>query len=83
MRTATVVTLAALLAFPFSVLYYAWIGLMLPGEPMPVQGYVAMIIGVVLSLAVGIGLMVLLFYSSRRGYDEPPHLQDRRGKHGG
>jgi hypothetical protein len=24
------------------------------------------------SLVVGIGLMALLFYSNRRGYDEPP-----------
>ena len=33
---------------------------------MPAQGYAAMIIGIVLSLVVGIGLMALLFYSSRR-----------------
>ena len=37
---------------------------------MPAQGYAAMIIGIVLSLVVGIGLMALLFYSSRRGYDD-------------
>jgi hypothetical protein len=33
---------------------------------------VALAVGVIFSLAVGIGLMALLFYSSRRGYDEPP-----------
>ena len=44
---------------------------------MPAQGYAAMIIGIVLSLVVGIGLMALLFYSSRRGYDEPPRLKDQ------
>jgi hypothetical protein len=37
-------------------------------------GYVAMTLGVVLSLIVGVGLMALLFYSSRGGYDEPPRL---------
>jgi hypothetical protein len=59
------------------VIFYAYVGLAAPGEPMPAQGYAAMMIGVVLSLAVGIGLMALLFYSSRRGYDEPPRLKDR------
>jgi hypothetical protein len=43
---------------------------------MPEVGYVAMTIGVVFSLLVGITLMTLLFYSSRHGYDEfdrPPY----------
>jgi len=31
-----------------------------------------MAFGVIISLAVGFGLMALLFYSSRKGYDEPP-----------
>lgn len=34
------------------------------------HGTVAMALGVVFSLVVGIGLMGLVFYSSRRGYDE-------------
>jgi uncharacterized membrane protein len=40
------------------------------GPPMPGVGYVAMTIGVVFSLLVGIALMALLFYSSRHGYDD-------------
>jgi len=40
------------------------------GPPMPGVGYVAMTIGVVFSLLIGIALMALLFYSSRHGYDE-------------
>jgi hypothetical protein len=39
---------------------------------MSVHGWIALALGVVLSLAVGIGLMALVFISSRRGYDEPP-----------
>jgi hypothetical protein len=35
-----------------------------------VEGYVAMWLGIVFSLVIGCGLMVLMFYSSRRGYDE-------------
>jgi hypothetical protein len=41
---------------------------------MPSEGYVAMWIGIALSLIVGCGLMVLVFYSSRKGYDEPPKV---------
>jgi hypothetical protein len=33
-----------------------------------------MAFGVIVSLAVGFGLMALIFYSSRKGYDEPPVL---------
>ena len=40
------------------------------GPPLPAVGYLAMTIGVVFSLLVGIALMTLLFYSSRHGYDE-------------
>jgi len=37
---------------------------------MPGVGYVAMAIGVLFSLVIGIALMALLLYSSRHGYDE-------------
>jgi len=40
------------------------------GPPMPAAGYVAMWLGVAFSLVVGCGLMMLMFYSSRHGYDE-------------
>jgi hypothetical protein len=33
-------------------------------------GWLAMLVGVVLTLALGIGLMALIFISNRRGYDE-------------
>jgi hypothetical protein len=44
------------------------------GADVPASGYVAMALGVIFSLAVGFGLMALVFYSSRKGYDEPPVL---------
>ena len=34
-------------------------------------GWVAMALGILAMLAVGIGLMALIFISNRRGYDEP------------
>jgi predicted RND superfamily exporter protein len=46
------------------------------GTPLGVHGWTAMTIGIVLSLVVGIGLMTLLFYSSRHGHDEGPRLDD-------
>jgi hypothetical protein len=38
---------------------------------MSTEGYIAMTFGIVFSLATGIGLMALNFYS-RAGYDAPP-----------
>jgi Na+-driven multidrug efflux pump len=41
-----------------------------PESQMSGHGYAAMAIGIVMSLAVGIGLMGLVFYSNRKGYDD-------------
>ena len=72
MRVAISIFLLALLA---AVGAYAYEGLMVPDAPVPTYGIVVFTIGVALLVIVGVGLMVLLFYSSRRGYDEPPHLE--------
>lgn len=37
---------------------------------MSIHGWIAMALGTVLSLAVGGGLMALVFYSANKGYDE-------------
>jgi hypothetical protein len=37
---------------------------------LPVSTWIAMAGGVITALAVGIGLMSLVFFSSRRGYDD-------------
>jgi len=37
-----------------------------------VNGWIALILGVLVTLAVGIGLMTLVFVSNRHGYDDPP-----------
>jgi hypothetical protein len=37
---------------------------------MSVHGWIALTLGVFFSLLIGCGLMALVFYSSRRGYDE-------------
>ena len=45
-----------------------WSGL---GESeITLAGWIALALGVILTLGLGIGLMTLVFISSRRGYDE-------------
>jgi hypothetical protein len=75
MRAATFVTLALLLGLLGAVSWFAYTGLAAPGEPKPAEGYLAMVAGAVFAIIVGAGLMALLFYSSREGYDEPPHFR--------
>jgi fatty acid desaturase len=75
----TIALLAALLAILAAALWFAasaWLSI--AGPPMPAVGYVAMILGIVFSLVIGCGLMALLFYSSRHGYDEPYRADDER-----
>ena len=63
-----IVPLVALLGASVWFAVYAWTSV--EGPPMPVEGYVAMWLGIVFSLVVGCGLMALVFYSSRYGYDD-------------
>ena len=69
-RLLIIVPLLALLALALWFAVYSWNAI--EGPPIPTGGYVAMGLGIVFSLAIGCGLMALLFYSSRHGYDAPP-----------
>ena len=40
------------------------------GGEISVKGWIALAAGSILSLALGAGLMALVFYSARRGYDD-------------
>jgi hypothetical protein len=64
------VPLVALLAVSVWFMIYAWGAI--EGPPVPVEGKVAMGLGIFFSIVVGCGLMALVFYSSRHGYDEAP-----------
>jgi hypothetical protein len=66
------IVLLSLLGATDVVVYLGWTGA--NGAEVPTSGYAAMMFGVIISLGVGFGLMALLFYSSRKGYDEPPVL---------
>jgi len=67
-----IIVLLLLLVATCAVIYFGWT--LANGTDVPTSGYAAMAFGVIISLAVGFGLMALLFYSSRKGYDEPPVL---------
>ncbi len=68
MRTLIILALFGLLAL--AVWFAASAFMHLSGDPIPFYGYVAIAGGVLFSLAVGGGLMALVFYSSRHGYDD-------------
>ncbi len=70
--TWIVMTVLVLLLVGAAVIGY--LGWTSTDSRVPISGYIAMAFGVIFSLAVGIGLMALLFYSSRAGYDEPAVL---------
>ena len=44
-------------------------------------GTIAMILGVVFTIVIGAGLMGLIFYSSRRGYDDAPTVESTEEGH--
>ena len=70
-----VVVLLAILA---GAVVFAYEGLTEGGDTsIGVHGRIAMFLGVLFSLVCGVGLMTLVFYSSRHGYDEPPSFNDR------
>ncbi|KJC33540.1 signal peptide protein [Bradyrhizobium sp. LTSP885] len=64
-----------LLTFLVAVGCYAYEGVIRPDAPVPTYGIVVFTIGVAALVVVGVGLMGLLFYSSRRGFDEPPRYE--------
>ncbi len=72
------VTVLSLLLVAAGVTGY--IGWTISNADVPIAGYVAMALGVIFSLAVGVGLMALVFYSSRKGYDEPAVLVQDSGE---
>ncbi len=67
-KLALIVPLITMLAASVWFAYYVWITD--DGPPMPTSGYVAMALGILFSIVIGFGLMALVFYSHRHGYDE-------------
>ncbi|MCK1392655.1 hypothetical protein [Bradyrhizobium sp. 1] len=70
-RWLVIALLCAMLVAACILGYLGWTS---TDTSVPASGYVALVLGVVFSLIVGVGLMALVFYSSRKGYDEPAVL---------
>src|SRR5262249_31380892 len=70
---AIIVALLALLAGAVSFVVYVWRA---TDIEIPAYGWAALAAGSFFSVLVGGGLMALIFYSSRAGYDEPARLID-------
>lgn len=79
MRIVMGLIVIALMALLVASLYYAFgIWTTLGAADMPGWIYAAMAGGIVFSLLVGGGLMGLVFYSSRAGYDDRASHNDNR-----
>jgi hypothetical protein len=73
-----ILPLIAILGVVLWFVYWAWTAIEAP--PIPAIGYWAIGGGVTMSLLVGIGLMALLFYSERHGYDDNQDRSRRQRK---
>jgi hypothetical protein len=73
-----VLLVAALLAMLAGAVIFAYSGLSEGGDTsIGIHERIAMFLGIMFSIVCGVGLMTLVFYSSRHGYDEPPRFDDR------
>jgi len=73
MRVALVIlVLLAILAGAVFVAHFGWVS---AGDVvMPAWGWLMLGLGGFFTILVGGGLMLLVFYSSRAGFDEPPEV---------
>jgi dolichyl-phosphate-mannose--protein O-mannosyl transferase len=66
------ISTSLLLALLVVAIYVAYVSWNLTDVAMPLTGYVAMWLAIVFMIILGVGLVALMFYSHRHGYDEPP-----------
>ncbi|HEY6981666.1 hypothetical protein [Reyranella sp.] len=66
----TVALLVVMLVLALVILYEGWsIAGGEEGTGMSTNGWIAMTLGIVATLGLGVGLMALVFYSNRHGRD--------------
>jgi hypothetical protein len=78
MRTGQWIIIAVLLALLAATVWYG-VNVWARTPSMPTYGYVAMGLGAVVAIAIGVGLMAM-FHSNRRGYDDAAHNDRRQRK---
>lgn len=70
----TLAVLLGLLAWAIWTMVQMWTSV---EGGMGMHEWIALVLGVFFSCLIGFGLMALMFFSSRKGYDEPPtYTQD-------
>ena len=73
----TILLAAILIAFLVgATVWSVWVWTSMGSVAMSGHGYAAMVLMIVVCVALGVGLMALVFYSNRKGYDEPPQSED-------
>ena len=70
MKPSTILLIAVLLLGLAGVVWWDWSVFSTTGIDMPAAGWIALVLGTIATIALGSGLMFLLFYSNRRGYDD-------------
>jgi hypothetical protein len=65
---AAVAAAAVVVIAVSAVAVHRWVGI--GDAQISTGGWVALGLGVLFTLALGVGLMALMFFSSRRGYDD-------------
>lgn len=72
MRPAEIALVVFFVALLIGAGLYSWhVWASIPDAQVSMSGWTALIIGSVFTLVVGGGLMFLIFYSARHGYDDP------------
>ena len=66
-----IVTLAVFLTGAVAFAVYSWVGM--ADVELSGHGIFAMILGILVTLGLGVGLMALVFFSNKRGYDDAAH----------
>jgi hypothetical protein len=74
MKTALLIALLLSL-LGIATAWAIWVWVSVGDVSMSYHGWIALALMVVFSLIVGLGLMGLVFYSARHGYDEPPDAE--------
>jgi len=72
MLTRVVLAAVLLAILTATVVWAAYAVTSIGGFQMPLYAWVAMFAGGLASVALAAGLMFLVFYSSRHGFDQPP-----------
>jgi hypothetical protein len=65
---AAVAAAAVVVIAMSAVVVQRWVGI--GDAQISTGGWAALVLGVLFTLALGVGLMALMFFSSRRGYDD-------------